>query len=211
MRNLLLICLLLLSYASLIGQRTMSAQEALRFKEKVMQSASNIETISSEFVQIKHLDFLENDIESTGVMAFQSPNSLKWAYTSPTPFSIIFKGNDLYVNKNGKQSKMNMGGSEFLQSLNELISKSIRGDMFDEDKFDIQYFYTSTAEAMVAFEPKSEDMGTFIERFQLSFDIKTAQVTAVKMIEASEDYTQIIFKNKKINTTLDQATFKTEN
>ena len=52
----------------------MSQEEARSLRSKVKSQAEATQTISSDFIQKKHLDFLENDIESSGRLAFKAPD-----------------------------------------------------------------------------------------------------------------------------------------
>ena len=92
------------------------------------------------------------------------------------------------------------------KGLNSLITNSVKGNMFDDNAFEITYFKVDDF-YLVKFIPKDENMLQFIAKFELKFDIKTSDVVEVKMIEPSEDYTKIVFKNKIRNTTLDEAVF----
>ena len=58
----------------------MSSAEASILKETVKALSNQTKTITSDFVQFKHLDFLSNDIKSTGKLAFKSPSIVKWEY-----------------------------------------------------------------------------------------------------------------------------------
>jgi len=189
------------------AQRTeMSATAASDFKKKVQESTSSIETIISNFVQKKHLDFLANDIETFGKMFFQSPNMIKWEYTDPYQYSVIFKEEQLYINDDGDKSEVDLGSNKMFQSLNSLIAKSIKGDLFDDAQFDISYFKEGDA-YIVDFKPKRDELSIYIQTFQLTFNKDDAQVEEVKMIEPTGDYTRITFKDRVLNMKVDTAVF----
>jgi outer membrane lipoprotein carrier protein len=46
-----------------------------------------------------------------------------------------------------------------------------------------------------------------IKQIDLYFPLKDITVSEVKLIESSGDYTKIIFKNKVINTKIDDSVF----
>ena len=79
--KLLLLTILICSFKIIPQEQKMSAQEIAKFKETVESQAKNIKTIKTDFVQLKHMDFLTKDIESSGKMSFKSPNLLSWQYT----------------------------------------------------------------------------------------------------------------------------------
>ncbi len=131
---------------------------------------------------------------------------MKWEYTSPYKYSVIFKDDKLFIDDEGDKSKIDIGSNKMFKGLNSLITNSVKGNMFDDNAFDISYFKVDDF-YLVKFIPKDENMLQFIAKFELKFDIKTSDVTEVKMMEPSEDYTKIVFKNKTRNTTLDEAVF----
>lgn len=183
----------------------MSTTDAEALKEKVRALAETTETISSEFVQYKHLDFLSNDIKSTGKLAFKSPDMVKWEYVTPFDYSVIFKNETLYINDNGNKSVMDMGSNKVFKQLNQLITASIKGDLFDAEEFTVAYF-NKEKKSKAHFEPTDPEFREFIKSFQIIFNA-IGEVEEVKMIEPSDDYTQIIFSNRTTNQDLPDAVF----
>jgi len=183
----------------------MSVSDAITLRTKVKEVAAKTETVRSDFTQYKHIDFLSNDIESSGQLAFKAPDMVKWEYTKPFAYSIVFKNKTLYIDDAGNKSNIDVGSSKIFEQLNELITASIRGDMFDEEQFSISYF-TKGGKSLVHFLPKDEQFSEFIQVFHLTFNAK-GEVDEVKMIEPSGDYTKIIFANRSLNQPLSDADF----
>ncbi|MGB5556310.1 MAG: outer membrane lipoprotein carrier protein LolA [Flavobacteriaceae bacterium] len=183
----------------------MTSEEAQALKILVKKQAETTTTIVSDFTQYKHLDFLDNDIESKGKLAFKSPDLVKWQYVKPFAYSIIFKNKTLYINDDGNKSNMDLGGNKLFTQLNQLITASIRGDLFDDAQFTIDY-YKIGEKSLVHFALKDEKFADFIKVFHLTFS-KNGEVTEVKMIEPSDDFTHIVFHNRKTNQALSDADF----
>ena len=70
--------LFFLSIGSLFAQTKMSSSEADALRILVKDQAAVTKTIASDFTQYKHMDFLSNDIESTGKLSFKAPDLVKW-------------------------------------------------------------------------------------------------------------------------------------
>lgn len=200
-----IVCLLLFSVFALSAQTKMSDVEAQALEAKVKNLAASIETITSDFTQYKHLDFLSNDIESSGKLLFKAPNMVKWEYVKPYAYSVLFKDETLYINNEGDKSNVDIGSNKLFKQLNSLIADSIKGDMFNADEFNITYF-KNKADSEVHFAPKDADFSKYIKAFHLTFNEK-GEVITVKMVEPSDDYTQIVFSNRKVNQTLPDAIF----
>lgn len=203
------ICLsfLLMFFASgiLSAQTQMSSDEANALKVSIKQQADATTTITSDFTQYKHLDFLSDDIESKGKLAFKAPDLVKWEYVTPFSYSLIFKDNTLYINDDGNKRHMDVGGNKIFTQLNQLITASIRGILFDDDQFNISYF-KQNGNSLVHFIPKDAQLAEFIKAFHMTFN-PTGEVIEVKMIEPSDDYTQIIFSGRETNQSLSDALF----
>ncbi|MGB1307263.1 MAG: outer membrane lipoprotein carrier protein LolA [Oceanihabitans sp.] len=184
----------------------MSATEAATLKSKVKALANTTQTITSSFVQYKHLDFLENDIETSGNLAFKSPDVVKWEYVKPFKYSVLFKNEKLYINDEGKKSDVNVGKSKMFKQLNHLIIGSIKGDLFNADEFNMEFFKEGENN-IVYFSPKDKKLAKFIQTFHITFNTK-GDVIMVKMIEPSQDYTKIVFLNKVLNQPINETVFK---
>ncbi|OBX24367.1 cell envelope biogenesis protein LolA [Bizionia sp. APA-3] len=203
MRNVSILCFFFV--LNLQAQKPMNSAEADALKSLVKQQAKTTKTITSAFTQYKHMDFLSNDIVTNGNLHFKAPNLVKWSYTEPFVYSVIFKGDKLYINDEGKKSDIDMSSSKLFKQLNSLIIKSIKGDMFDAEEFHIEYFKSGN-NSLVYFKPKDKKSASFIEVFQLTFN-EQGDVEIVKMVEPSGDYTKIVFNNKVLNNPVSDALF----
>jgi len=203
MRNILY--LLFLMVVTVHSQEKMTTTEATILKEKVKAQAAETKTITSDFVQYKHLDFLTNDIITKGDLAFKTPNMVKWSYVDPFVYSVIFKDENLYINDEGQKSDVNLSSSKLFKQLNKLIVNSVKGDMFDDNEFEINYFRIAD-NSDVHFTPINKKIAKYIKAFHIQFNSK-GDVVEIKMIEPSDDYTRIVFSNRILNKTVSDAVF----
>ncbi len=207
MHKLLLYIYIILATVSVHAQQTqMSQAEIENFKSRVKTTAKNTKTILSDFTQYKHLEFLSNDIKTSGKMSFKAPNLVKWEYTNPYKYSVIFKEDQLLINDDGKKSDVKIGSNKMFKKLNHLIVNSVSGTMFDDNEFDISYvenddFYS------IKFTSKDKNLSKYIKEFILHFDKSKLYVIEVKMVEPSDDYTQILFENRQDNIILKDEVF----
>ncbi|WP_178987443.1 LolA family protein [Winogradskyella schleiferi] len=203
MRN--IVYILCFMVTALNAQTKMSNAESADLKAKVKAQAFAISTLTSDFTQYKHLDFLANDIVTSGKLAYKSPNMVKWEYLNPFKYSVLFKNDKLFINDEGNKSDVDLSSNKMFKQLNILIINSVKGDMFDDDKFEIAYF-KKDKNGEVHFSPKDNEFAKYIKSFHILFNDEGA-VMELKMIEPSEDYTRIVFSNRKINTKLSDALF----
>lgn len=198
--------MLFLSFGVFSQEQKMSESEITTFKNSVNETAKNTKTLSTDFTQLKHMDFLSKDIETSGKMNFKSPNMLQWQYVKPYQYSIVFKNNKIFINDAGKKNNIDKGNSKMFDKLNKLIVGSVNGNMFDENEFTISYFKTKDFN-ITKLLPKDASLKKYVKQMELYFDKTGNTVSQVKMIEPSNDYTKIIFKNKIINAKIEDSVF----
>ena len=205
MRKKVFVCWLCFNALYAFAQEQMTSKEALDFRDKVISKTENIQNMQSEFEQHKHLDFLANDIKTYGKMHYQKPNKLSWEYTKPYQYRIGFAQDKITIDNGGKVSQIKADDKVF-KKINNLIVSSVNGNVFDEKEFDITY-WISGKKAMVKLRTKEKVLQSYITEIQLTFSEKFI-VEKVKLIEPSSDYTEIFFKNIKINQPDNEIHFK---
>lgn len=198
--------LLAAAFTANAQEQKMSAAEVTAFKNGVISISKNTKTLTADFTQYKHMDFLSKDIETSGKMSFKLPNMLLWQYTKPYIYSVVFKNNKISINDAGKKSAMDLSSSKMFAKLNGLIVGTVNGNMFDENEFTISYFKT-TEFNISKLIPKDATLKKYIKQVELYFDKKGSMVSQVKMIEPSGDYTTIVFKNKVANAPIPDSVF----
>lgn len=207
MRNYYFTIIFLLIGSVLVAQETsMSSAEVASFKQNVIKESKSTKTIRSDFIQFKHLGFLANDVKTSGKMAFKAPNRVKWEYTNPYHYSVVFSEDQLLINDGGTKSKVDIGNSRLFKKLNQLIVNSVKGNMFNDADFEVTFFKSPKYNKAI-FIPKDKKIGEYIASFELLFNKDDAQVYEVKMIEPSKDFTQIIFSNRILNSVIDDSVF----
>lgn len=187
-------------------EQKMNENEITVFKQSVAVVSKKIKTLTTDFVQYKHLDFLSKDIETSGKMVFKEPGLLLWQYKKPYSYSIVFKNGKILINDEGKKSAVDIGNSKLFGKINKLIVGSVSGDLFDDAAFSISYFKTKD-QNITRFIPKDATLKKYIKQIELTFDKNDATVLQVKLLESSADYTKIVLKNKVINAKVDDAVF----
>ncbi|MBS7255139.1 outer membrane lipoprotein carrier protein LolA [Flavobacterium branchiicola] len=206
MKTKIALLILFISGSLFAQEQKMTDAEIASFKQDVNVVAKKIKTLSTDFVQYKHLDFLSKDIETSGKMVFKEPALLSWQYKKPYNYSIVFKNGKILINDEGKKSAVDIGNSKIFARINKLIIGSVSGNMFDDKEFTISYFKLK-GQNLAKFIPKDATLKKYIKQIELTFDKEEATVVQVKLLESSEDYTRIVLKNKVINAKIDDSVF----
>ena len=170
----------------------MSNAEIENFKKDIIADSKKIQTLTADFTQYKVMSFLDKPIVSKGKLYLQNPKAMRWNYTQPIDYNVIFNNGKIYINDEGKKSSVDLQGNKKFEKLNQLIVGSVSGNLFDTNDFVITYVKTDKSR-IAKLQPKIKDVKKYIKEIQLTFYSGQSTVTEVKLIEPSDDYTKILF------------------
>lgn len=199
--------LVLFSYSVSVAQSFTSMKDSETFQKELHSVAAKTSTLQSEFVQIKHLDVLSEDIESNGKLFYKASNNLRWEYTEPLAYLIVLKNGKVSIKDEGKVSSYDLSGNKTFQKINEMMIGSIQGDLLVNEADYSYEFKESSQSYLVVMTPKEKKVKAFMKSISIYFSKKDYAVEQVKMLEQSGDYTLMKFKNKKINATISDKVF----
>lgn len=205
MKKLMMLLALVSACTVIYAQTKLSAAEITAFTSRVAAESKKVKTLQADFVQTKKMDFLNKDIVSAGKMALQAPNLLSWRYSKPYSYSVVFKNSKIYIDNQGKKSAVDAKSKNF-EKINKLIAGSANGNLFNDPEFNVQYL-KNRGFTVARFTPKSSQLLKYIRQVDLYFADNQSSVSQVRMLEASGDTTQIVFKNIKINAALPASAF----
>ncbi len=205
--HILKVLIFLFSFAA-IGQNTpLSDPEMKKFTQGVALEAKSLESLSSDFVQTKYIQLMEDSAVSRGKLYYKAPNVLKWEYSSPYNYKILFKENQLFINDDGDKSITNLRSNKLFEKLVSLISGSVNGKLLaDQENFDISFFRNGEKVSAVII-PRDPSLKQMFSEIILIFS-KDHRLYSVQLMEEEGDYTQIDFKNIKMNQQLNRAIFE---
>jgi len=180
------------------------------FKEKLVTMSSRVNTIESDFVQVKNLSVLANKITSRGNFCYRKENNIRWEYLQPYRYLIIISNGKIFIKEDKSQKQYDIQSNKMFQEMNKFISGCIQGDILKNDKeFRVEYF-EDDKNYFVSLVPHAEKMREMLNEVQIWFSRNDLTVSRITMIEAGGDYTKIEFTNKKLNTDipLEKFSFK---
>ena len=184
----------------------MSNVEIENFKKDIIADSKKIQTLTADFTQYKVMSFLDKPIVSKGKLYLKNPKAMRWNYTQPIDYNVIFNNGKIYINDEGKKTSVDLQGNKKFEKLNQLIVGSVSGNLFDTNDFVITYAKTDKSR-IAKLQPKMKDVKKYIKEIQLTFYSGQSTVTEVKLIEPSDDYTKILFTNKSLNKTINASVF----
>lgn len=200
------IFLMLSVQVTLHAEEYVQIQDLQTLEAKVAEYSAKVQTIKSDFVQVKHLDALEVTIESTGTFAFKKENSLRWEYTQPYTYLIVSHDGKFTIKDSKKKSEYDTESNQAFKEINKMIVSSVRGNLLMDGNFDVTAFEDSKSYKIILV-PKLEQMGEILSTVEMYFDKTDMSVFKVRMIEDEEDYTEIQFNNRVFNEEIPAHTF----
>lgn len=176
-------------------------------KTDLAKLTENTQSIQSSFTQEKYLSFLSENIISKGAFYFKSPNQLRWEYSEPFEYIIVFNDKNIYIKDEDKISTFDTESNKMFSEINNMMIGTIQGNLFtDNERFDVEYF-ENTTQYLLELTPKLPEMKSMLKTIMIYIDKSDVSVAKIKMIESSDDYTSIDFTNRKLNQTIDNEKF----
>ena len=170
------------------------------FINKLSIASASVNTISSDFIQEKSLSVLAEKIISKGKFAFKKENNIRWEYTEPYRYLIIISNNQMLMRDEKSKKQMDIQSNPLFQEMNRFISGCIQGDILKNDNDYTKEFFEDEKNYYVKLVPKSTKVRQMLNEVHIWFDKNDLAVSKLRMVESGNDYTQIVFTNKKLNT-----------
>lgn len=175
--------------------------------KRINEVSKSIKSIECDFIQIKHLSYLSENITSRGAFYYKRENLIRWEYTSPYRYIIVIN-RDKFIMKDGKTiSSFDIKSNELFSELNDIILGCIKGDILkSETKFKISFFQTVSVYVinLIPVAPKIKEIFKSIEIY---FNKSNFDLTDLKMVENTGDFTKIQFINRKYNVNMNEEIF----
>ena len=112
MRTLLIyLSLFFLSIASIHAQSMKKMAQKTEFESRLAKEAQTVESIESDFTQVKYLDVFDEKVTSKGKFYYQKTHKICMEYFRPMDYLIVINGSKLKIVSDGKKSIMNLSSN----------------------------------------------------------------------------------------------------
>ncbi len=207
-RILFLIAFLLFVSGVAVAEEKSTADSSTTLFTSLERTASGVKTISSDFVQEKHLSMFKTVMSSKGHFYFSKPDLLRWELTTPVASGFVLKG------EKGRRWHERTGRTESFQISQEPIMKLVSEQLFAWARADFpwlkkEYRINVLNESPVALrlEPRSAATAGFLHHLLINFSADGRYVRSVELHEIDGDFTRIKFVNTAINKPLQADLF----
>ena len=202
-RTLLLILLACGTFSAIVAQTA----DATAIRQKVSQAAQRMKTMQCEFVQTKHLKMLNDKMVSSGKMAYQQSDRLRWEYQKPYTYTFILNGNNVALKSKDRNDVIDVRQNKLFREIARIMMNSVVGQCLDDDKNFKTALAATDKEWTATLTPLRKDMKQMFQKIILHFDKQQAIVRQVTLVEKNNDQTVIDLKNIRINEAIDAKTF----
>lgn len=183
------------------------AQSEKEIIDMIGKASSDMKTLECDFVQIKHLKILNDEMVSKGKMYYSQPDMLRWEYVSPYSYVFVLNDSKVLISNDGRTDIIDVNQNKVFKEIARLMMDSIVGNsLSDNTSFDISIDDT-TKEWVATLLPLKKDMKQMWNRLVLHFDKGRRSVVKVEMHEKSGDYTEINLSNIVVNSSVDKSVF----
>lgn len=181
-------------------------QESIKIEKAIKKSATETNSIISNFQQEKHLAFFEEAIISKGNFFFKKPNKLRWEYTTPINYLILVDGEKMYIKDDVKTSSYNLTDNIAFKMVNDMLIGMISGNVLNNEHFNAKFFL-SPESYKIELHPNDVQMKDYINVIELYFELKSQSVNKVIIREQGTDYTSFHFLNEEKNRPISDEKF----
>ena len=177
------------------------------FLQQFEQNTQKINTLTSSFIQEKSLSVLSEKIISKGHLAFKKEKNLRWEYTLPFSYLVIFKDDKIFIRDEDKKNQFDVQSNRIFSEINDILIGCIRGTILkDEKHFTAQYF-ENAGSFLVTLHPLMPGLKEYLNEIRIYFDKNDYSISRLEMLESTGDFTKIDFVGNKLNVPVPDEKF----
>ena len=185
-----------------------TAQDSIKaeFIKRINASYDQINTLKSNFEQVKTISFMTEDLVARGMFYYQKPGLMKWDQTEPDAYFFLINENEIIRFNGQKRQKLSPGSPQAL-IFKEFILGTVDGSIFNDARFESSFSKVNEI-VEVIMTPKENKLKKRIDKIVLLFDYNSIFLNTLIIEENGGDKTVITFFDQQINIELDQTIFQ---
>lgn len=198
---------LLILASSLQAQQMKPVTHLQEFEKRLAQEAQTVESIESDFTQVKYLDVFDEKVTSKGKFSYQKSNRIRMEYARPMNYLIVINDAKLKIVSDGKKSIMNLNANKMMAQMQDMLTACMIGDLSKmAPHYRLEYFEDARY-YRVNIKPVSKAIQAYIAGIEIYLDKKDMSVHKLRLSETATNYTEYEFYNKTFNSLKDETKF----
>lgn len=175
-------------------------------EKKIMDNSLKVSSITSDFVQEKKMEYLDEVLVSKGKFWYKHESKLRWQYDEPYEYIIAIRNGSFYIKDDVKVKVYDVAGNPAFREMNDLILKIARGTLAGDKRFEIE-MYENDRFYLLRLRPIDAALKGFLQTTEIYLSKSDLSAEKVVMHETETDYTQITFINRKLNNEIPESIF----
>jgi outer membrane lipoprotein-sorting protein len=184
------------------GPATRPSDELL---QHLQQQLATVQTVESDFVQVKNLTMLKHEMTIKGHFALQKPNRLMWSVQEPVRYAIRIEGDEIkqWDEDTNQVQTIHLGSDPTFQAITEQIQAWFEGDYkVLAQSYDVELMGENPLS--LGFVPKGDTMvAKVVGRVDLTFGKSELYIDKMVVHEAGGDTTTLQYLNTDLNKPID--------
>jgi outer membrane lipoprotein-sorting protein len=175
---------------------------------KIAGSASQVQTLSCDFIQEKHLSMLNNVPTSKGRFFYKREDKLRWEFNYPTASGFAVNGEKAIRWKDDTERTQTFQVQQvpFIKVFTDQVFAWAKADFKKiERRYRIQIIGDEPADLKLF--PKSSQEKKYLDHIRIVFALDASHVQMVEVHEPDGDFTLIRFLKMTINRPLPDSLF----
>jgi len=186
------------------GLTTQQKQDVV---SRINKTAAGLKSMNCTFTQTKYLSLLSDKMVSEGKMYYKQPNKLRWEYTSPYQYLLVFNGSKVYVGNKARKDVIDTQTNKIFKEVARIMMSTVTGTaLSNTTDFTIDVAEEKTL-LRVTLTPKKKDMKKMFSKIELLFKQSNLMITEINIYEKNNDRTNIKLKNITTNGTINETLF----
>ena len=165
--------LLLLMFCTVLpmqAQQMKKLTDLKDFEARLLQEAKNIESIESNFTQIKYLDVFDEKITSKGKFYYKKSNKICMDYAQPMNYLIVINNNQLKIVSDGKKSIMDLHSNKMMNQMQDMLTACMVGDLSNMSPGYALEYFEDAHYYLIQIKPVSKAIQAYINQIQIYLD-----------------------------------------
>ena len=181
------------------GEIQATQSTADKMLKKITSAASEMKTMKCDFVQVRKMSLLADEIKSSGVMYFEKDSKLRWEYREPTPYVMTINGGTVTVESDSGRSVSDASSSRLYKGIADMVMGCMSGESLTDSRM-FRTTFTDLGSVWVAeLRPVRKDLQRMFANLVLNFNPKTGLLMSMVMNDPAGNSTSITVSNISVN------------
>ena len=184
---------------TIAGEIQASQSASDRMLKKITSAASEMKTMKCDFVQLRKMALLSEDIKSSGVMYFEKPSRLRWEYREPSAYVMSIDGGTVTIDSDAGHSVSDASSSRLYKGIADMVMGCMSGESLTDTRM-FRTSFTDLGSVWVAeLKPVRKDLQRMFQSLVLNFDPATGLLRSMVMNDPAGNSTSITVSNISVN------------